>query len=429
MHIRYFTAVCCVLALPVGTTAQVSGYVSTGYGHNENPLYNYERLPDQINQSYFELNSEKQFETSMLKFGYVGGLMIFNHFTDRNYYEHSLSGNYIRTLLKNSPPVLSRESVEGDNEKSASNEMEVRTPADDSTNAYLNVGLKAGARHDKEAYKEFDNFGAELSASYRFVMSDPLFTRIVNTFGYRRYAYLEELSNVTDILNFELGNNADEAFQYGMRAAAGLKHYTSLVYDTTRFEQRRSYNPKSQGKGKPGAILKDPSSKRILISPQSNATYQVEAGLYLGRKWTGSSLSTGVTYRYNPHSTARYLAQYVSSSILSEDIYNDHFNYQGPHVQLAYRQDLPLGFMSTLTLELQRKTFDAPAFNLDGDEISNKRRDLRSSAEFLISRSIDLFDGASLELSLLSGLLRNQSNDDYNDFSAFSILAALGINF
>lgn len=421
MTIRCVLTACCIFLPSLGAMAQMSGYMSTAYMHHDNPLYNYENSSDRLSESYLEVRYEREFAASMLTFGYVSGLMIFNNFTDRNYYEHTLTGTYTKKFLNESSasvPTAYEDEAQSD-----------QNGLDDSTDAYLSFGLTAGARHDKEVYKEFDNFGTGLSISYRFVMNDRLFARISNLFAYRRYAYIPELSNITEALRLDLGNRSSSMTAYGIRIGGGFKHYVSSIYDTTQFEQRRSFNLTNPGKGKGGAALRVPSSKKLLISPGVNVTYQLSATVYFSKKWDGTSFDAEITYRYNPTSTTRYLAQYVNSSILSEDIYNDHFSYQGPEGRLTYKQDLLFGITSTWLLDLQWKTFGAPAFNLDGEVIGSKRRDLRAGTDLTLSRNVNLSDGASLEISLLAALLRNQSNDMYNDFSSFSIAIALGIGF
>ena len=134
-------------------------------------------------------------------------------------------------------------------------------------------------------------------------------------------------------------------------------------------------------------------------------------------------------FRRNPGLPSRYLAQYANTSILSEDIYNDHFSYEGPEVQLRIKQTLPFGLQSILTLEHQRKEFGAPAVSLVGDQIAAHRLDFRNSVELYLSKYVELSESLGLDIALGSEFLRNQSNDDYNDYSLYNISLSLGIGF
>lgn len=423
-----------LLLLPAGESyPQFAGYMSATYGHHQNPLYNYEELSDQLRQTYTEMHYANAWSTSTVKFSYVSGLMIFNRFTDRNYYEHNLSGKYSIAFPStgvNSDQARSHadKKDEGDEEEDTGG-IEASTAPTDSTGSYLDVGLKVGARHDKRAYKEFDNIGSSASASYRFEISDDWSLRISNTLDYRRYVYLPELSNLTDAVSLQLGTASEHSIAWGIRTAAGLKHYTTSLYDTARFEATRTFVYKPAGKGKPGAKIRVPSSKLLLINSDSDNILQLSLGTYFTTAWSDGSAGVEFLYRRNPGSPSRYLAQYVNTSILNEDIYNDHFSFEGPEVRFRFTQELPLGLQSLLTVEHQRKRFGAPAVSLLGEPCADNRIDLRHRIEIYVSKYIDITDGIGMDVALGTEALRNQSNDAYNDFFVFQISGSIGIGF
>jgi len=434
MDVRTIVILLGTLFVHVNVVAQFSGYVSATYGYHENPLYNYERVFDNIKQSYLELNYDKEFEASNLHFGYTSGLMLFDRFQDRNYYEHNILSSYNMRFEKRSADLNGGEVDKFARDDSighidAGGQSPKVTALDDSTDAYLDLAFTGSARHDKSVYKEFDNYGTELAATYRFMISKRFFLRISNAVGYRSYTYLSELSNVHDILAFGLGNKTGTSFDFGLRVIGGVKHYTSSVYDTARFETRRTYSETATGKGKGGAKLVVPSTKKILTSPGSNNAFQLSPGFYLVKKWSRASIGAEFLYRLNFGTSTRYLAQYANTSILTEDIYNDHFSYEGPEIQTTYKRTTWFGIQSMITVALQRKNFGAPAFDLAGDQIGNHRKDLRSSAEAYISKYFKLFEGSGLDISVGAGAVRNQSSDDYNDYSALNISMSVGIDF
>lgn len=419
-----------LLLVPAGESySQFAGYMSATYGHHQNPLYNYEELSDQLRQTYTELQYTNAWSTSAVKLTYVSGLMIFNRFTDRNYYEHNLSGKY--GIAFSSTGVNSDQARSPTKEKEDGGDEEEETEASptDSTSSYLDIGLKVGARHDKATYKEFDNIGSSASASYRFEISDDWFLRISNTLDYRRYVYLPELSNLTDAVSLQMGTASGSSLALGLRTGVGLKHYTSSLYDTARFEATRTFVYKPAGKGKPGAKIRVPSSKLILINSDSDNILQLSMGTYLTTTWSDGSAGVEFLYRRNPGSPSRYLAQYVNTSILNEDIYNDHFSFEGPEVRVRFTQMLPLGLQSILTVEHQRKRFGAPAVSLLGEQCADNRIDLRHRIEVYLSKYIEITDGIGMDVALGTEALRNQSNDAYNDFFVFQISGSIGIGF
>lgn len=412
MRTKYYLVTLIVFCSVIKSFAQLSVYNSLSYGYFKNPLYNYQELSDQLKQTYTEIGYTKQFTMSRLNFNYVSGLVAFNRFEDRNYYEHNLSSSYSVAFNEN-------ESDEDYDQKDF----------EDSTDKYLDFTLKVGGRHDKEIFKDFNNFGANLYSSYRFMINDDYFLQISNSFGFRDYSNITVLSNITDVLSFQIGNTLNQSFNYGLNVSGGFKYYTESIYDTSKFEASRSFTTKSSGKGKTGANVTVPSEKSILTTPQSNGTTQFTADIFMKTYWGTNSLQANFLYRYNPNTLVRYLAQYANTTFLTEDIYNDYFSYEGFEVQTRLIQKIFYDIEIRLDVAFQQKKFGAPALALIGTQVADQRLDLRTFTEAYISKYFNLSDNLGLGLALSSGFVRNQSNDAYNDFSSFYLSFSVGLGF
>ena len=96
---------------------------------------------------------------------------------------------------------------------------------------------------------------------------------------------------------------------------------------------------------------------------------------------------------------------------------------------MRWTQQLPLGLQSIVTIVHQRKRFGAPAVNLFGTEVSSNRIDLRSKVELYLSKYIELAGTFGLDVAVSAEALRNQSNDDYNDYSFFQLSGSIGVGF
>ncbi len=400
--------------------AQVSGYLSGSYGHNGNPLSNYEEVSDQLAQSYMELKYLNDAPRSQFKAEYVGGLMLFNRFAGRNYYEHTLGAGYTARYAKQKPARQATEADEEDDEASPF------------IGNLLEFGAKLGARHDRRAYKEFDNTGVEATASYTMMAGERTSLRLGNQIIYRKYIYLNDLSNLTDIVEVRYGKMPGSEAGVGVFVSAGIKHYSTATYDTTLVESitpgGSSGNGKGKGKGNSGSAPGQ-SKKSNIVNATSRNSYQLTAGVAMGVRW-GSCLVDGqILYRYDPGGATRYLLQYVNSSLLTEDIYNDFFSYQGLEGSVSLQQNFPLELKAVLVLHASPRKYSAPAFALDAVETAPHRKDLRSLAELTISKTFPLSGGIDLEVTLLTGCVRNQSNDAYNDYSAAAVSLGLGISF
>ena len=401
-----------IILFTVTSHAQLSIYSSASYGYYQNPLYNYQELDDQLKQTYTELGYSKEFDHSKLNLSYISGLVLFNRFEDRNYYEHNLTSTYAIDF--------NEDHLYDENTEVVSN---------DSINPLLTFSLKVGGRHDKDIFKDFNNFGASALAVYRFMISDDYYFEFTNTFGFRDYSNITVLSNITDILNLQIGNKTNNSFNYGLNLSGGFKYYTESIYDTSKFEVERSFTIKYTGKGKTGAKITVPSDKGILISPMANGTAQFVADIFMKTNWGANSFQTNFLYRYNPNTLVRYLAQYANTTFLTEDIYNDNFSYEGFEIKSEFIQKLFYDIELKLDLSFQQKLFDAPALDLVGTKTADQRVDLRAFSELYISRYFNLSENLGMGVALSSGFVRNQSNDAYNDFSSCYISLSIGFGF
>ncbi len=415
-----------LLVFGVPAMAQFSGYASATYGYNTNPLYNYASASDQLRQGFTELNWIVPSGRSATTISYVGGLMIFNALPERNYLEHSLSVGYSSDL---SPvPAVEADSDEGQDNNG--------TDASDSTGKYLGVGLKVGARHDRTAYADFENVGLSLQASYRWIPDGNVVLRLISLSGYRGYTNLAELSNITETALLVIGIPAPGGIEFGGTVSAGVKHYTTSQYDTSQYVTPSGSTGHGSGHGVglgqgqgSSAGLGQQKAKHILLSPETVGSTQFAGGLYVKKNGDRVKGSVEAVYRLNPGGASRYLAQYANNSILNEDIYNDQFNYEGPQLLAQVSFTLPSGFSASLSGDAGRKRFSAPALALDGTVTAGNRIDVRAGVELDISKFFALSDDIGFDVGCSIGAVRNQSNDDYNDFSARYVSASLGLSF
>lgn len=409
-----------ILLIPTIAAAQFSGYLSSTYGYHENPLYNYAQTSDRVSQSYVELRHTSDFGNSSLELGYTGGLVLFSEFSERNYYEHSLAGRW---------NLITREPDEDVQEA-------------DSSGTYLASELKFTARHDKSLYEVYDNSSGALNVSYRAMTGGALFTRLTNKAEYRSYKLVSELSNFTDLLTASLGSRSRDKLYFEVLVNAGMKHYTTTLNDTSIYETITAIpggtgtgtgHGNGHGNGKsgtgsstaPGFIKK----QHLYATPEASTSWQLLAGATIGKEWEKCSALVGIVYRYNPTTAVRYVAQYVNTSTLSEDIYNDHFSYEGPEAGFRFTQSFPYRISANLQLQWASRTYSAPALSLDGAQVANNRNDTLTALELMLSKAFTIAEGVDLDLNLTGSAMKNRSNDEYNNFSAGAVAVGIGVGF
>lgn len=420
--------------------AQWGAYFSTSRGYHTNPLFNYAEASDQIQQT----NLEVKYRSSPALLTYTGGLTLFNTLSERTFYEHSLDGLYKISLS----PTEKESTVAPDGQKAGREDEEESADSTDEaapggqdqeqtsedevlakpdTGASLILRSKISARHDRTILDDYDNFGVEFLPEYRLPLSKSADLSLNANAGYRTYPNLKELSNVSAQLWLAGAENLSEKVITRLTLSGGVKHFVTTVYDTSRFESMRTYVEKPAGKGKPGAKIKTSSGKKILVSPESRTVSQINVGFRSSVRAGGGSIDGEAIYRYNFLSSARYLAQYVSSTYLTEDIYHDYFSYSGLELRLTAKYPLPWGMEVLLTGTMQQKKFGAPALALTGDETAPNRLDQRWGLELYLQKFIDLSDHAGLGIFLTGSTIRNQSNDEYNDFAAWTVSAGVSL--
>ena len=444
-----------ILLVQTRVCGQVSAYASSSYGYAQNPLSNYEKAGDQLQQHSLIMNFLQDETRPMYELGYNGSLVLFNHFSDRNYYEHAAVGRYFIRLMKSPAKVPSLpDSVQQDEnsqDESVSDSLsaienaagvdsssvddtlavssEDSTEDADSTDGYLTFSIAASARHDKEVYADYDNIGADAAVAYRFIASEHYFLRLTNSLGVRNYQSVSTLSNVTDFLNAEYAPGNPGSIRFGFLFSFGMKFYTNNEYDTTTFETKRTQNlvQKQAGKGKGGGNQQ--LKKTILIQPKSNRTTQIALGVYGSTHIAATGVESHLLFRRNPSSNSRYLAQHSASSTLTTDLYNDSFSYEGFEGGIRLTHDFPSSVHTAVNVEYERKNFNVPALTIAGAELANKRRDVRTLLALTLSKDFVLSKQFTLDLSLDFDALRNRSNDEYSDFSGNSISLSAGLAF
>ncbi|MDD8017714.1 MAG: hypothetical protein PHP42_05020 [Bacteroidota bacterium] len=422
--------------------SQFYGYTSITYGQSSNPLYNYLQQSDHPLETYLELNYEFDTDAAVFKMHYIGGSMLFNQFVLRNYYEHRFVMESDFRIGADRPIAtdLNPSSTEEQNDDSTYTEVE--KTKEDSTDIFLHVDLQTSARHDKNEYREFDNMGFTLNTSLRMQAGENSVLRLSNKSEYRQYPNLLPYSNFTDVLTLQLDNGFIDKINYGAFISVGLKNFAKVTYDTSLFEQQQTYTYQTildstlVGNGNQRhwqyfTTLDSTESEKILLKkPATNSTFQLTLGTFAQIHWESSSLRAEVNYRVNSQSTLLTLVQNISPTTLNEDLYNDVFHAHGPEVRFIATQTLPKKILFTALTEAELKTFETPAYDFaTGAIVKDHRKDSSINIELTLSKFFEINDGFGFDIAVGAAFLRNQSNDNYNDYSITAFSFSVGCGF
>jgi hypothetical protein len=238
-----------------------------------------------------------------------------------------------------------------------------------------------------------------------------------------------ELSNVTGTASFSYVWSGLKHVDLGVEIFAGVKHYTQAAYDTAQFASAGSGSGKSsgQGQGKKSGGLSGKSGKDLLVNAAKTNSYQLAPGLTALAKWNSGVMKGHALYRINPGTGSRYLGQVAGASMLTEDLYNDYFSFTGPELGVEFEQGLPLALQLSIALKGALRRYGGPALALDGMEIAPVRKDVRGETGLTLSRYVEVAGGVGLSVQVSAEVVRNQSNDTYNDYSLQSVSFSVGI--
>lgn len=421
---RTAAAILFVFFLSANSPAQFSTFASATYGYQSNPLYNYEQAGDQVRSTYLEIACS----TEKFRGRYAGGLTLFNGLTDRNYLDHSV----LFTLAFRPAPSPTEETSDSTGSEDATGDVEDSIPSSpDSLGTFGEIGAKLTGRHDKAAFREFDNASAGLAGSVRLAF-EGWHLRLQADGGYRVYPFIRELSNASALLTAEAGFGRQEGLSCGIRPLVGIKHFTTAAFDSAKFESVRTYVTVTKpGSGKGGAriTVKQSSGKEILSNADIRTVGHFAGSAFARLGWSSGSVRTEFLYRLNLSASARILARTAETAAINEDIYDDFFSYAGPEADLTLRQSLPFSVQANVSAKYQQRRFGAPAFDLAGAEVAGTRVDRRAGIELYISRYFNLSPELGLDVALSGGVVRSESNDAYNDFSGWSLGFSLGVGF
>jgi hypothetical protein len=412
---------CGLVLLLVGQSvmrAQWSGYGSLTYALESNALYNFQSAHDQLRQAYVQALYQLPGGTSLFEAFYTGGLTMYRALSERNYLDHSLNARY--TVRYAAPRT---KTTEDDDEE----DPPAFDPMGDAAASYLVILIKPGARHDKEIFRDFNTTGLDGSAAYHTNVAGSIRGRGEAAIALRSYPNVPELSNVTWALSAGLESSVEAGWKLGGTIQYGMKAYNKSEIDTAAFTTTTG---SGKGKGNSGNSGSGNSSKkRTLLSATSPKTSQMAVEAFTEHAFGESTVRASVCGRLNPINRPRRIGQDSSGSLLTDDLYNEQYGYQGYEGGVQFTTPLFAGIVSTFGLKHENKSFGTPALDVDGNQTAGTREDLRTGFELSFTRSIAISGSFALELSLGYHATRNQSNDQYNDFSGSGVSISIGGGF
>jgi hypothetical protein len=346
-------------------------------------------------------------DKSLLKLSYNANLSYFGNLPDKNYNEHAFLTDY--TLLL------------------------------DSQETGLNLGGGYSFRSDKEIYNIYDERNLGLYLNFKYDFSDYNSSMAGYSLNSIKYPNLSQLSYMEHILNFSSNFSFQTKTAYTIEANIGFKKYSekiTTIYipaDTMThghgIGNGNGYGPhfnwenesNSSGGGITSQLSNDLTSQ-ILISNRIAQSIFEDLGVQFTYSW-----------RYNLKDNNRFI--YAGHLFSPDDnIFDDHYGYEGHEFNLGFTQLLPLGMILKADGEYLIKNY-TNKYNSEMDIYSPlvDRNDKKFILTLNLKKNITFENSIfnPIKLSLYYIYLNNESTVDYYKYTSNSLFINLSttINF
>ncbi len=269
----------------------------------------------------------------------------------------------------------------------------------------LNAGLTCNLRLNRDSYTFYDHQQVSAYVNFKHYLAE----RSLGRFSYSfRYLSFDELSDFNYLEHYgfaQLTQSITTKTTLILEADLGTKIYTSPNLEETA--------SMSRGRGYGGRMITTSKPKVT----QFNGIARLGQGIVAG---TGLSLTA--QYQLNLQKDSRYLSS--EYGIISDDeLFDDHYGYEGPQVSVMLTQLLPAGMAMKISGSVQDRNYsERPAYDLAGNQIADERADTRRVFSAQLEKT---FKSLGFSLGLAFDCIRNKSNDLFYDYTNNALTAQL----
>lgn len=272
----------------------------------------------------------------------------------------------------------------------------------------LNAGLTYNLRRNRESYTFYDHRQVAAYVNLKHDWAERWRGRFSYSFRYLRFDELSDFNYVEHYGFAQLTQSFTTKTTLILEADLGAKIYTSAnLEETGSISRGRGYSGRTVTTAKP-------------MVTQLAGIARFGQGIFPG---TGLSLIT--QYQFNLQKDSRYLSS--EYGVISDDeLFDDHYGYEGPQVNVMLTQLLPAGIMVKISGGRQERNYsERPAYDLAGNQTADARADKRRVFSTQLEKT---FKPLGFSLGLAFDYIRNESNDLFYDYTnnAFAVQLSLG---
>jgi hypothetical protein len=272
----------------------------------------------------------------------------------------------------------------------------------------LNAGLTCNLRRNRESYAFYNHQQVSAYVNLKHYLAERSLGRFSYSFRYLSFGELSDFNYVEHYGFAQLTQSFTTKTTLILEADLGAKIYTSANLEETA--------SMSRGRGNGGRTVTAAKPKVT----QFTGIARLGQGLV-----GGTGLSLTAQYQINLQKESRYLSS--EYGVISDDeLFDDHYGYEGPQVNVMLTQLLPAGMVMKISGGVQEKNYsERPAYDLAGNQIANTRADKRRAFSAQLEKT---FKSLGFSIGLAYDYIRNESNDFFYDYAnnAFAAQLSLG---
>ncbi|MCI0695413.1 surface lipoprotein assembly modifier [candidate division KSB1 bacterium] len=271
----------------------------------------------------------------------------------------------------------------------------------------LNSGITYNLRRNRESYTFYDHQQVSAYVNLKHYLAE----RSLGRFSYSfRYLSFDELSDFNYVEHYgfaQLTQSFTTKTTLILEADLGTKIYTSANLEETA--------TMSRGRGHGG---------RIVTASKPKVTQLVGIARLGQGIVAGTGLSLTAQYQLNLQKDSRYLSS--GYGVISDDeLFDDHYGYEGPQVSVMLTQLLPAGMVMKISGNMQERNYtERPAYDLTGNQSADERADTRRAFSMQLEKT---FKSLGFSIGLAYDHIRNNSNDLFYDYANNALTAQLSL--
>jgi len=360
-----------------GGAAQWSGGIQVATLLDDNAFNNYLQIDDRLTEVSLQGAYDWETETSNLQLFYTATLDYFALLPSRSFQVHSSGLVFSHT-------------------------------ADEDEQTLVNVGGTFTLRDNRDDFTIYDHSQVSLYGNLRSYFSDVLRVSAGYTFRSVWFSEWSELNYLEHTLFIQPAISLPTRTTFILQADLGFKGYTTP-------------NPNDSGSDGPARRM-GRSGTEVATPGVTQLSGSLRIGQGLAER-TGLSLTA--SYQVSLAKESRYLS-FEDGLLTDDEIFDDHYGYDGPLVSLMLTQILPADFRVRASGSLQERRYsNRPAFDLLGQPVASQRIDTRSVLSFSLEKSFPAF---GLQASLAYDHIINSSNDEFYTYRNHAISLTLSLS-